>query len=84
LDRVGVGFAAVVVVARPGFGELSRFAIFPISGAVFCGLFQLLNGRLAAAGDTEDTTLARTLGVGGAAFTWVPVSEIASLLMTVA
>ena len=86
---VVVGFAAVVVVARPGISELSKFAIFPLAGAVFYALFQLLTGRLAAAGETADTTLAWTLGAGVAVttpiavFTWAPVSETAWLLMIV-
>lgn len=83
------GFAAVVIVARPGFGELSSFAVFPLIGAVFYALFQLLTGRLAARGETADTTLAWTLAVGVAittpiaAFTWKPVSEVKGLLMIV-
>ena len=84
-----IGFAAVVVVARPGFTELSRFAVFPLSGAIFYALFQLLTGRLAASGETADTTLAWTLAVGVvvttplAAFTWVPVAPTAWLLIMV-
>jgi drug/metabolite transporter (DMT)-like permease len=79
---VVIGFAAVVVVAQPGVSELSRFAIFPLAGAVFYALFQLLTGRLAAAGETADTTLAWTLGVGVAVTTPI-VSDTAWLLMIV-
>ena len=82
-----VGFAAVIFVARPGFGELSKFSIFPLAAAVFYALFQLLTAQLAAAGETADTTLAWTLAVGVvvsspiAAFAWAPVSPKMWLLM---
>jgi len=84
---VAIGFAAVFVVARPGFNELSKFSIFPLAAAVSYALFQLFTGRLAAAGETADTTLAWTLAVGVAvttpiaASTWAPVSETMWLLM---
>ena len=84
-----IGFTAVVIVARPGFGEFSMFAVFPLAGAVFYALFQLLTGRLAAAGETADTTLTWTLCAGAAittpiaALTWAPVSSTAWLLVIV-
>ena len=88
--RVGSGVwsaSAVIFVARPGFGELSKFSIFPLAAAVFYALFQLLTAQLAAAGETADTTLAWTLAVGVvvsspiAAFAWAPVSPTKWLLM---
>ena len=84
---VFIGFAAVLVVARPGFGELSKFSVFPLAAAVFYALFQLLTRQLAAAGEKADTTLAWTLAVGVAAttpiaaFFWAPVTTTAWLLM---
>lgn len=61
---VAIGFLAVLVVARPGFTELSKFAVFPLIAAVFYAIFQLLTRRLAAAGEDANTTLAWTLAVG--------------------
>jgi drug/metabolite transporter (DMT)-like permease len=77
---VAVGFLAVLVVARPGLGAVSGYAIFPFVGAVFYALFQLLTRRLAAAGEDANVTLAWTLAVGLiisaplAYVQWVPVS----------
>jgi drug/metabolite transporter (DMT)-like permease len=61
---VAVGFAAVLIVARPGFGELSHFAIFPAIGAVFYALAQIFTRQLAVAGERPQTTLAWTLLTG--------------------
>lgn len=84
---VVVGFAAVLIVARPGIGELSRFTVFPLIGAVFYALFQLLTRRLGAAGEDPNSMLAWVLAVGlaigvpWAAMTWVEVGPVAWLLM---
>ena len=61
---VAVGFAAVLIVARPEFSELSLFAVFPLVGAVFYAALQLITRQLAAAGERADTTLAWTLLTG--------------------
>ena len=61
---VAIGFAAVLVVARPGFSELSLFALFPALGAFFYAALQLLTRRMAAAGERAETTLAWTLLTG--------------------
>jgi drug/metabolite transporter (DMT)-like permease len=61
---VAVGFAAVLIVARPGFSDLSLFAIFPLVGAVFYAALQLITRQLAAAGERAETTLAWTLLTG--------------------
>ena len=61
---VAVGFAAVLIVARPGFSELSLFALFPLVGAVFYAALQLITRRMAAAGERAETTLAWTLLTG--------------------
>lgn len=61
---VAVGFLAVLVVARPGFAELSRYTIFPAVAALFYAMFQLLTRHLGAAGEAPATTLAWTLVIG--------------------
>lgn len=84
---VGVGFAAVLIVARPGFNDLSRYTLFPLVAAVFYALFQLATRGLGAAGEPARTTLAWTLATGGlvalpvAILTWAPVTPHAALLM---
>jgi drug/metabolite transporter (DMT)-like permease len=82
-----VGFIAVVVVARPGLSELSTYALFPLLGAVFFALLQLITRRLGAAGENPTTTLAWTLLVGiivstpFAAATWAPLTPTTWLVM---
>ena len=61
---VAVGFAAVLIVARPGFSALSQYTIFPIIAAVFYAGFQLLTRWLGTSGEAPTTTLAWTLAVG--------------------
>jgi drug/metabolite transporter (DMT)-like permease len=84
---VALGFLAVLIVARPGFGGLSVYALFPLVGAVFYALFQLLTRRLAAAGEKAETTLAWTLAVGTviaaplAAIEWIPLTATGWLLV---
>ncbi len=84
---VVAGFTAVLIVARPGFSELSRYTAFPLIAAVFYALFQLMTRRLAAAGEDPNTTLAWTLATGVvvaapvAVLTWAPVGLTAWLLM---
>jgi drug/metabolite transporter (DMT)-like permease len=64
LIAVAIGFAAVLVVARPGFSELSRFAVFPLVAALFYAAMQLITRRVAASGEPAVTTLAWTLLTG--------------------
>jgi len=64
LVAVAVGFVAVVVVARPGFSELSRYAVFPLIGALFYAALQLITRRVAASGEAAVTTLVWTLLTG--------------------
>ena len=61
---VAVGFAAVLIVARPGFSALSQYTMFPIIAAVFYAGFQLLTRWLGTSGEAPTTTLAWTLAVG--------------------
>lgn len=83
---VGIGFLAVLIVARPGFTDLSRYAVFPLIGAVFYAVLQLLTRYLAEAGEQPQTTLAWTLTVGLVAATplaimnWSPLTPWAWLL----
>ena len=76
---VCIGFLAVVIVARPGFSEISHYAIFPLIAAVFFALLQLITRQLGARGEKPVTTLAWTLLVGCIASTpfaiatWEPV-----------
>lgn len=84
---VGIGFLAVLLVARPGFSALSHYAAFPLVGAVFFALLQLITRRLGAAGERATTTLAWTLLVGClastpfAAASWAPLTPGDWLLM---
>jgi drug/metabolite transporter (DMT)-like permease len=79
---VAIGFLAVVVVARPGFGQLSWYTIFPLVGAVFYALLQLLTRKLADAGEDADTTLAWTLAVGIVAATPLALATWAEVTPT--
>lgn len=63
---VGLGFVAVVIVARPGLTSVSIYTVFPLMAAVFYALFQLLPRRLGAGGERPSTTLAWTMAVGAA------------------
>jgi drug/metabolite transporter (DMT)-like permease len=84
---VFVGFAAVLLVARPGFNALTEYLIFPLIGALFFALLQLVTRWLRMRGETAHTTLAWTLVTGAvvatplAIVTWVPVSTEGWLLM---
>ena len=61
---VVIGFIAVLIVARPGFSELSQYTIFPLIAAVFCAAFQLLTRHLGTASEAPTITLAWTLLIG--------------------
>lgn len=61
---VGLGFLAVVIVARPGLGALSVHTVFPALAALFYAALQLLSRQLGTAGESARTTLAWTLLVG--------------------
>jgi drug/metabolite transporter (DMT)-like permease len=84
---VSIGFLAVVVVARPGFSALSHYAIYPLIGAVFYAVLQLITRSLGASGERATTTLAWTLLVGCivstpfAWATWLPLDARGWLLM---
>ena len=84
---VAVGFAAVLIVARPGFSDVSYYALFPLAAAVFYALYQLVTRGLTNKGERPRTTLVWTLATGAvvatplAALTWEPVSTTAWVLM---
>ncbi|HTN98291.1 MAG TPA: DMT family transporter [Nordella sp.] len=84
---VCVGFLAVLIVARPGFSDLSLYTLFPITAALFYSFFQIFTRKLGAAGERPETTLAWTLAIGVAiatplaTVTWQPLTGIAWLIM---
>ncbi len=75
---VALGFAAVVLVARPGLGGLSIYVAFPLVAALFYALLQITTRHLGASGESAETTLAWTLAIGSlvatpiAILTWAP------------
>ena len=75
---VVVGFAAVMLVARPGFTGVSHYAVFPLLAAIFYALFQVLTRKLGIAGERPETTLAWTLAVGTLASTPFALVELGS------
>lgn len=82
---VVVGFVAVLIVARPGFSALSQFAIYPLIGAAFFALQQIVTRQLA--GEPPRRTLAWTLVGGTLAVTpfafwfWQPLDLTSWLLL---
>jgi drug/metabolite transporter (DMT)-like permease len=83
---VAVGFAAVVLVTRPGFA-FSPYVAFPLAAALFYALLQLITRHLGALDEAPGTTLVWTLATGTilttpfAALTWAPVAAEAWLQM---
>jgi len=82
-----VGFAAVLLVARPGLGHVSYYALFPLMGAAFYTFYQIMTRGLANRGERPRTTLVWTLATGTAVvtplaiLTWQPVSATAWAFM---
>lgn len=64
-SAIGVlmGFAGVLVIARPGTGTIAWSAAFPLATAVFAALYQVLT-RLVSDTDDPRTTLAWTVFTG--------------------
>ena len=54
----------MLIVARPGVSALSLYAIFPLVGAVFYAILQLITRRSPQLGERPHTTLAWTLLTG--------------------
>jgi drug/metabolite transporter (DMT)-like permease len=61
---VCLGFAAVLLVVRPGFGEVSVYSLLPAGAAVCYAFFQILSRRLTSAGESAETMFAWTILVG--------------------
>lgn len=84
---VGLGFAAVLMVVRPGVSAVSVWTAFPLIAAACYAAFQLLSRALGTTNENPSTTVAWTLATGLvvaiplAALTWAPVSPTAWLLM---
>ncbi len=58
-----MGFAGVLVIIRPGFGEASHLLLIPLGSAVLWAVYQLMVRRLARV-DGADTTVLYTATVG--------------------
>ena len=53
-----------VIVARPGLGEISTYALFPLAAALFYAIYQLVTRSLTNKGERARTTFAWTLATG--------------------
>jgi drug/metabolite transporter (DMT)-like permease len=60
---VGIGFAGVLVIIRPGFGEASNLLLIPLGSTLLWAIYQLMVRRLARV-DGADTTVLYTATVG--------------------
>jgi drug/metabolite transporter (DMT)-like permease len=60
---VSIGFAAVLVILRPGVRELHWYHLIPVLGAAFWAVYQVMI-RVVSRTDTSQTTLAYTAVVG--------------------
>lgn len=84
---VAIGFLAVLLVVRPGFGELSHVAVFPLAAAFLYALMQIITRHVARLGERTDTTLAWTLVTGAVVSTpfailyWQPLPAFDWVLM---
>ncbi len=67
---VVVGLAGVLLIIRPGFATLTWPLLLPLSGALLWAVYQVLV-RLLARGDSPETTLLWSAGVGLAAISLV-------------
>lgn len=75
-ERVGVrrwvavlvGFAAVIVILRPGIKELHWYHLIPVAGAAFWAVYQVMI-RIVSRTDSSRTTLAYTAVIGAVIMT---------------
>jgi drug/metabolite transporter (DMT)-like permease len=77
-----LGFAGMLVIVRPGGGELGWAVVFPLAGALFFAGFQIVTNRLASVDDMVTTNLYSGLGallVLCAALAATPVDVVPSL-----
>jgi drug/metabolite transporter (DMT)-like permease len=65
-----IGFAAVVVILRPGFKELHWYHLIPVAGATFWAVYQVMI-RIVSRTDSSRTTLAYTAVVGAVIMTLI-------------
>jgi len=83
---VAVGFAAVLLVARPGFTDVSIYAFLPAVAALFYAGLQLMSRRLGALGIDPNSTLTWTLLIGTllslplAIYDWKPLTWDSALI----
>lgn len=85
---VGMGFAGVLLIVRPGFQELSWPLLLPAGGALLWGIYQIMV-RLCSRHDPAETTLLWSAIVGlvvvaaWAPFVWIPMDGPAWIMVTV-
>ena len=83
---VAIGFAAVLLVARPGFTDVSIYAVLPAIAALFYAGLQLMSRRLGALGIDPNSTLTWTLLIGTllslplAIYDWKPLTLDSALI----
>ena len=58
-----IGFAGTLIIIRPGFGIISSVVVWPILGAVFFAILQIMP-RLPGRTDQSTTTLLYSAIVG--------------------
>jgi drug/metabolite transporter (DMT)-like permease len=63
LVAIGIGFAGILVVTRPGLGGVHPAALYSVAG-VFCYAFYAILTRILAAHDSSATTMVYS-GLGG-------------------
>ncbi|MEQ8696890.1 MAG: DMT family transporter [Bauldia litoralis] len=63
-----IGFAAVIVILRPGVKELYWYHLIPVLGAAFWAVYQVMI-RIVSRTDSSRTTLAYTAVIGAAIMT---------------
>jgi len=78
---IGVGFAGVLIIVRPGLGVFDPWALVVFAGAFLFAIYQVLT-RLASRSDRSDTSLLYTGVVGCVVLTaigpffWEPAGSI--------
>lgn len=86
---IGVGFVGVLVVIRPGFGDIPPIAGLTVLAALAASLYNIFT-RVLARTDSNDTTLFYSNAVGALVmsvavpFVWAPLSWFDWVLLAVA
>ncbi|MEQ9641881.1 MAG: DMT family transporter [Alphaproteobacteria bacterium] len=79
-SAVAVGFVGLLIIIRPGFGELDPYLLIPLGGAFLWALYQVLTRQVSR--DAPATSMLYMAGVGAivmsfiAPFVWVPPTLI--------